>query len=96
MAPSSWWCSHRCRVVALIRLRRKKGQDKWKKNNNKCYGQQNKRKSNLFIFKGHQRDIPAGSVGDSWDLGGLPNGDPYPSGVGLSLAAMVSPALTVS
>lgn len=43
-----------------------------------------------------EQDIPAGSVGDSWDLGGLPDGDPDPSGVGLSLAAMASPALTVS
>lgn len=62
-----------------------------KKNKNKF------EKSPICIsLKAIKRDLPAGSVGDSWDLGGLPDGDPYPSGVGLSLAAMVSPALTVS
>lgn len=58
-----------------------------------CRKNNNNKKASLKAIK---RDIPAGSVGDSWDLGGLPDGDPHPSGVGLSLAAMVSDALTVS
>lgn len=56
----------------------------------------NKKAQSVQSLKAIKRDVPAGSVGESWDLGGLPDGDPYPSGVGLSLAAMVSPALTVS
>lgn len=83
--------------MALIRLIKTKQQHNTSEDKTITHVPGQTQKSpNYKSVKVIHKYIPAGSVGDSWDLGGLPDGDPYPSGVGLSLAVMVRPALTVS